>query len=373
MRIGIVNDLRMAVETLRRIVTVTDGLEVAWIAMDGVEAVAKCAEDRPDLILMDLVMPEMDGVEATRRIMAETPCPILVVTATVEGNARKVVAALGHGAVDAVQTPTMGLKGDVSGAAPLLERIERVRADRLGLERPAVPGSGSGTGSGSTPMSTSAPASAPVASSAIPSAIPSADRSPTSVTSPAGMLLIGASTGGPQAVQRLLQDLPAPCPVPIAIVQHIDPRFVDGLCQWLSETTGHRVKPSAPGPHRAGEVVVASGEDHLVVDAVGYRHDPSPADVIHRPSVDRLFESAAENGLTPGVAVLLTGMGRDGADGLGRLRAAGWRTIAQDEATSVVWGMPGVAARSGAAEDVLPLESIGSRVAVRLGIAGARA
>jgi len=365
MRIGIVNDLRMAVETLRRIVTVTDGLEVAWIAMDGVEAVAKCAEDRPDLVLMDLVMPEMDGVEATRRIMAESPCPILVVTATVEGNARKVVAALGHGAVDAVQTPTMGLKGDVSGAAPLLERIERVRADRLGLERPAA------ARSGSTSTSTSAPA--PVASSAIPSAIPSADRSPTSVTSPAGMLLIGASTGGPQAVQRLLQDLPAPCPVPIAIVQHIDPRFVDGLCQWLSETTRHRVKPSAPGPHRPGEVVVASGEDHLVVDAVGYRHDPSPADVIHRPSVDRLFESAAENGLTPGVAVLLTGMGRDGADGLGRLRAAGWRTIAQDEATSVVWGMPGVAARSGAAEDVLPLESIGSRVAARLGIAGARA
>ena len=361
MRIGIVNDLRMAVETLRRIVVATDGLEVAWIAMDGVEAVAKCAEDRPDLVLMDLVMPEMDGVEATRRIMAESPCPILVVTATVEGNARKVVAALGHGAVDAVQTPTMRLKGDVSGAAPLLERIERVRADRLGLERPAAAGSGS--------TSTSNSASAPVVSSGIPSA----DRTPTSVTSPAGMLLIGASTGGPQAVQRLLQDLPAPCPVPIAIVQHIDPRFVDGLCQWLSETTGHRVKPSAPGPHRAGEVVVASGEDHLVVDAVGYRHDPSPADVIHRPSVDRLFESAAENGLTPGVAVLLTGMGRDGADGLGRLRAAGWRTIAQDEATSVVWGMPGVAARSGAAEDVLPLESIGSRVAVRLGIAGARA
>ncbi len=348
MRIGIVNDLRMAVETLRRIVESADGLEIAWIVMDGTEAVAHALSDPPDLVLMDLVMPEMDGVEATRRIMSERPCPILIVTATVEGNARKVVAALGHGAVDAVQTPTMGLKGDVAGAMPLLERIERVRADRLGLEsaaehRPSVH------------VKTEAPPPSPVTASRH-----------------AGMLLIGASTGGPQAIQRLLQDLSAPCPMPIAIVQHIDPRFVDGLCQWLAETTGHRVVPSVDGPARAGEVVVASGEHHLVVDAAGYHHDPNPSDVIHRPSVNRLFESAVEHGVVPGVAVLLTGMGRDGAEGLGRLRAAGWGTIAQDEATSVVWGMPGAAVRSGAAEDELPLERIGARVAARLGIPGSR-
>ncbi len=352
MRIGIVNDLRMAVETLRRIVEATDGLEVAWIAMDGIEAVARTAEDRPDLILMDLVMPEMDGVEATRRIMAETPCPILIVTATVEGNARKVVAALAHGAVDAVQTPTMGLRGDVSGAAPLLERIERVRKDRLGLDATSV-------------RSPAVRAPVPAPTSPAPMK-PNADGARHG-----GMLLIGASTGGPQAIQKVLQDLPAPFPVPIAIVQHIDPRFVDGLCQWLGETTGHRVVPSAQGPQRAGEVVVASGEHHLVVDRAGYHHDPEPSDVIHRPSVDRLFESAAESGLVPGVAVLLTGMGRDGAEGLGRLRSAGWGTIAQDEASSVVWGMPGSAIRAGAAEDVLPLDLIGGRIATRLGIAGA--
>jgi two-component system response regulator WspF len=349
MRIGIVNDLRMAVETLRRIVEATDGLEVAWIAMDGIEAVARTVEDRPDLILMDLVMPEMDGVEATRRIMAETPCPILIVTATVEGNARKVVAALAHGAVDAVQTPIMGLRGDVSGAAPLLERIERVRKDRLGLDATSA---------------RSTAARADVLTPTSPAATSAGSRY-------AGMLLIGASTGGPQAIQKVLQGLPAPFPVPIAVVQHIDPRFVDGLCQWLGETTGHRVVPSAQGPQRAGEVVVASGEHHLVVDRAGYHHDPEPSDVIHRPSVDRLFESAVESGLVPGVAVLLTGMGRDGAEGLGRLRSAGWGTIAQDEASSVVWGMPGSAIRAGAAEDVLPLDLIGGRIATRLGIAGA--
>ena len=132
MRVAIVNDLRMALETLRRVVESAPDLEVAWTAMDGAEAVAKTAADPPDLVLMDLVMPEMDGVEATRRIMSESPCPILVVTATVEGNARKVVAALGHGAVDAVQTPTMGLKGDLDGAAPLLREALQARRETLG-------------------------------------------------------------------------------------------------------------------------------------------------------------------------------------------------------------------------------------------------
>lgn len=352
MRVGIVNDLRMAIETLRRVVASAPDLEVAWTALDGVEAVARTAEDRPDLILMDLIMPEMDGVEATRRIMEATPCPILVVTATVEGNARKVVAAIGHGAVDAVQTPTMGLKGDVSGAVPLLARIERIRRDRTGLT----------PGGEITPAVVAIPERVQVSGAA--SGGRGHDR---------GLLLIGASTGGPQAIQRVLMDLPKPLPVPVAVVQHIDERFVDGLCQWLGETTGHRVVPSVDGPWHRGDVVVASGDRHLVVDAGGYHHDPAPEDVVHRPSVDRLFESAADSGIAPGVAVLLTGMGRDGAAGLGRLRAAGWHTVAQDEASSVVWGMPGSAVRAGGAEEVLPLDSIGGRVARWFDSTGARA
>lgn len=349
MRVGIVNDLRMALETLRRVIESAPDLEVAWTAMDGAEAVTRTAADRPDLVLMDLVMPEMDGVEATRRIMAESPCPILVVTATVEGNARKVVAALGHGAVDAVQTPTMGLKGDLSGAESLLARIDAVRRD-LAHREPC--------GASTTPAAKASASSA------------STDSSQGSGVR-RGMLLIGASTGGPQAVQRVLLDLPKPLSVPAAIVQHIDPQFVEGFCQWLAETTGHRVVTSNGRVPREGEIVVASGDRHLVVDDTGYHHDSHPADAIHRPSVDRLFQSAVDADLAPGVAVLLTGMGRDGAAGLAGLRAAGWLTLAQDEASSVVWGMPGTAARSGAAVEVLPLESIGTRVAQRLRGAGA--
>ncbi len=350
MRVAIVNDLKMALETLRRVIQSAPDLEVAWTAMDGAEAVAKTVVDPPDLVLMDLVMPEMDGVEATRRIMNESACPILVVTATVEGNARKVVAALGHGAIDAVQTPTMGLKGDLNGADPLLARIEAVRRELAGIE-----------------VSNATAGSIAVDSSTI--------RTVAAAGAPAAgrpMLLIGASTGGPQALQRLLLDLPKPLPTPAAIVQHIDPQFVDGLCQWLAETTGHRVVPSKDGAACDGEIVIASGDRHLGVGDAGYHHDPCPEDSLHRPSVDRLFESAVDAGLAPGVAVLLTGMGRDGASGLGRLREAGWLTLAQDEGSSVVWGMPGTAAKSGAAVEVLPLESIGVRVAQRLRTAGAK-
>src|SRR6185295_12176497 len=138
MRIGIVNDLRLAVESLRRCVALIPGASVAWIAEDGAQAVARCAEDRPDLILMDMIMPVMDGVEATRRIMRATPCPILVVTATVEGNAGKVFEALGAGALDAVATPGLTADGRALNAEPLVRKIQAIGVI-AGIRRPVAP------------------------------------------------------------------------------------------------------------------------------------------------------------------------------------------------------------------------------------------
>src|SRR5437667_50278 len=126
MRIAIVNDVRLAVEALRRVVTQIPTYKIAWIAYDGEEAVTKCAADTPDVILMDLVMPRMSGSEATRRIMRESPCAILVVTATVEGNAGMVFDAMGLGALDVVQTPTLGPDGNVAGGAQLLAKIATI-------------------------------------------------------------------------------------------------------------------------------------------------------------------------------------------------------------------------------------------------------
>lgn len=336
MRIGIVNDLRLAVESLRRAVATVPGATVAWVAVDGAEAVAMCAHDLPDVVLMDMIMPVMDGVEATRRIMRQTPCPILVVTATVEGNASRVFEALGAGALDAVATPGLAPDGTLVNAEPLARKIRAIGVI-AGVD-PAPPRS----------------ASAPPAASETSRRI-------------GPFIAIGVSTGGPQALATLLRDLPRPVPCATVIVQHIDTAFAPGLAEWLAAETRHRVDAARPGDTLAPDrVLIAATGDHIVLDASGHlTYTAEPRDLVYRPSVDVFFDSLLRAHAAPGVAVLLTGMGRDGASGLARLRSARWHTIAQDKATSVVWGMPGAAVQIGAAVQTLPIHEIGGAIAAR--------
>lgn len=340
MRIAIVNDLRLATETLRSVVCSRPDLQVAWTAVDGREAIERCRADRPDLILMDMIMPVMDGVEATRRIMRECPCPIVVVTATVEGNASRVYEALGHGALDAVATPTMGMGQSMAGAAELLRKIEHVRLLHGG--RSAV-----------TPTATSV--SQPSAA-APPRRV---ERNP--------VLAIGASTGGPQALAVVLTALAKPFPLPVLVVQHLGAEFAPGFIDWLGQQSGLPARPVvAREPLRPGTVYVAAREGHLVLTSNGdVDLCDEPRGHLHRPSVDVLFESLIRAGAT-GVAALLTGMGRDGAQGLVAMRRAGWWTIAQDQATSIVWGMPGEAVRLGGACETLPIDAIGRAIGVAI-------
>lgn len=327
MRIALVNDLPLAVEALRRSVARMPGMTVAWTAADGVEALEHCHRDRPDLILMDLIMPRMDGVECTRRIMHECPCPILVVTATVSGNAARVYDALGAGALDAIDTPNLGSEEGMDRLGRRISHIERLtRQDRQSARKGSTAVPAPGTRSGGL-----APA------------------------------LIGASTGGPQALCAMLREWPRPLAFPAVIVQHLDPTFIPGLAEWLSRETGHRVQVAEPGGMpESGTVWLAGGSKHLTLDAGGrFRERAHAAGELHHPSVDALFESAAASGLRPAIAALLTGMGSDGAQGLLALRRAGWQTVAQDQATSVVWGMPGSAVRLDAATRTLPLPLIG--------------
>lgn len=337
MRIGIVNDLRLAVESLRRTVAGIPGATVAWVAEDGAQAVARCAADRPDLILMDMIMPVMDGVEATRRIMSATPCPILVVTATVEGNAGKVFEALGAGALDAVATPGLAQGGGVTNAEALIRKVRTIQM--LAGDR----------------------------SVAAPQPAASAPR-PRVHSAIAPLVAIGASTGGPLAVATVLKALPCPAPWPIVVVQHVDPEFAPGLAAWLAGETGHVTQIAAAGePLAPGRVLIAASGDHLVVNSRGLiGYTPVPASLPYRPSVDVFFESLIAAGAGAGVAAVLTGMGRDGAAGLARLRAAGWHTIAQDKATSVVWGMPGACVELGAAVETLPIDDVGGAIAARM-------
>lgn len=337
MRIGIVNDLRLAVESLRRAVATLPGATIAWVANDGAEAVAMCAKDLPDVVLMDMIMPVMDGVEATRRIMRATPCPILVVTATVEGNAGKVFEALGAGALDAVATPGIGADGSAVNAEPLVRKIQTIgvlaragRAAAVPAPPPATPTKG-------------APAIAP-------------------------FVAIGVSTGGPQALATALRDMPRPLACAVVIVQHIDPTFAPGLALWLSAETRQRVEVARAGEALApNRVFLAGTSDHLVIDTAGrVAYTEAPRSQVFRPSVDVFFDSICRSKAPPGVAALLTGMGRDGAAGLARLRAAGWHTIAQDKATSVVWGMPGAAVEMNAAVETLPIQEIGGAIGSRV-------
>lgn len=342
MRVGIVNDLAVACEALRRAVATDPALSVAWIARDGAEAVECARRDKPDLVLMDLIMPKMDGVAATREIMRVAPCPILVVTATVSGNAALVYEALGAGALDAVNTPTIATKGAIDGAAELVRRI-RLIATAQGA--PTAPSNAAPRASGTAPAR---PASGVAHASR--AALPK-------------LVAIGASTGGPRAVARVLASLPRPMPFAVVVVQHVSSEFVAGFAEWLAAESQRAVRLARTGDRLAADDIVVAGEDrHLVLAADGsLAYSDEPRESVHRPAVDELFASLARHA-APGVAVLLTGMGRDGAEGLARLRAAGWHTIAQDEATSVVWGMPGVAHRMGAAAETLPLESIGASV-----------
>ena len=333
MRIGIVNDLRAACEALRRVVDSLPDHAVAWTAADGVEAIAMAKRDRPDLILMDLLMPHMDGAQATRQIMAAAPCAILVVTATVSGNISLVYDAMGYGALDAVDTPMLGPGGEVTGAGALVEKI--------GTIAKLVGASGD-------------PRRAP--------------RRTASATPPR-LLVVGASTGGPKAISDLVFPLPHEWNVAVIVVQHVDVAFAPGLAKWLGDRTGHAVHVIEHGQEpMPGDVLLAGTNDHLVMTkarTLEYRQEPR--DVFFRPSVDVFFESVADFWPQTGTAVVLTGMGRDGAKGMMKLRSRGWHTIAQDEATSVVFSMPKAAIDAGAACEVLRIDQMPRVIAARMG------
>lgn len=336
MRIAVVNDLMLATEAIRRVLATAPMHQLAWTARDGAEAVRRCAEDRPDLILMDLIMPVMDGVEATRRIMAATPCAILVVTATVDGNFGRVYDALGAGALDAVNTPTLLGPGGATGAAALLAKI-----DILGRI----------TGAGTTPP---APLAGAAPGETVPRPAPPTDAG-------RWLFAIGCSAGGPAALADLLKTFPAGFPAAFVVIQHLDESFASGLADWLGGQIRLPVRiarhDDAPEP---GVVLLPGRDDHLVLTPRGRLvYTPEPVRYPYRPSVDAFFESVARHWRARAAGVILTGMGRDGARGLKLMRDGGYPTIAQDRASSAVFGMPKAAAETGGAGQILPLSSIG--------------
>lgn len=330
MRIAIVDDRALAVEAIRRVLA-REEHTIAWVARDGEDALRKCTADRPDLILMDMIMPGMSGADATRKIMSVAPCAIVIVTATLSGNFSLVYEALGAGAVDAVSTPTIGLDGSLHGGEPLLAKVAQV-AKKL---KTAQAGSGTYT---------------PLEMSAIP---------PTP-----SLVAIGASTGGPQAISDVLVELQAGFVGAVLIVQHITADFTLGLAEWLQQKSKFPVRLANVGEQpQPGMALMAGRDEHLVMRSDGtLAYTAHPTDTPFRPNVDVFFQSLANYAPRPGVGILLTGMGRDGANGLLSLRKAGWTTFAQEPTTCVVSGMPRAAVKINAATHVLPPNQIGKTV-----------
>jgi two-component system chemotaxis response regulator CheB/two-component system response regulator WspF len=336
MKIGIVNDVQLAVEALRRALATRADFEVAWVARDGAEALDYCIAERPDVVLMDLVMPNVDGVEATRRIMARAPCAILVVTIDVGANAWRVYEAMGAGALDAVDTPALAGADARRGAAALIAKIDQIGA-RIAAANGAL-----------------------------------AARVAPRVTKGSALVAIGASAGGPAALATLLGALPADFAASIVIVQHVDRAFAEGMAQWLDAQTKLPVRIAREGDTPVpGTVLLAATNDHLhFADATRLGYTADPVDLPYRPSVDVFFQSIVERWTGRALGVLLTGMGRDGAIGLKTMRAKGYHTIAQDEATCAVYGMPKAAAALNAAVEILPLPRIAPAITAAFRTAG---
>ena len=340
LRVLVVDDSPTIREFLADWIAGQPDMYVVATAGDGEEAVRKARETRPDVVTMDVNMPQMDGLRATRIIMHECPVPIVVVSGVPGDRETATFRALEAGALAFVRRPPG--PQDPMHAAGVAELVQTVRlmAEVRVVRRRATPEAGPGV---------------PFVPPTLVAARPHVIR----------VVVIGASTGGPVAIRELLAALPTDFSAPILLVQHMPAGFVDGFVRWLGETTGHIVEVAADGARLApGHVYVAPDGCHLGLDA-SRRAALSDAAPEHgsRPSVSCLFRAARETIRGEAAAILLSGMGKDGAQELLRLKEAGAVTFAQSRDSAAVFGMPGEAVRLEAASFVLPPAQIGAALA----------
>ena len=334
-RVLIVDDSSIVRKVLSDALAHEPDLEVVGAVPDPIVAMEKISALKPDVLTLDLEMPRMDGLTFLRKLMATNPLPVIVISSIAQAGCRAALEAMEAGAVEVLAKPA----GPYSVGELKLTLARQVRA--AAASRPRL----------STRLA--APSSLP------PRTLATLGRASDTV------VLIGASTGGTEAIRQVLQSLPPDCP-PVVAVQHIPPVFSRSFAERLDQLCSIKVREAQPGDAlMPGTALVAPGDYHLVIRSgfpLSVQLRQGPRVCYQRPSVDVLFQSAVQVCATRVVGVILTGMGNDGAAGLLALRKAGAHTIAQDESTSVVYGMPAEAARLGAARQILPLHRIAEAI-----------
>jgi two-component system, chemotaxis family, protein-glutamate methylesterase/glutaminase len=357
-RVLVVDDSVVVRRLVSDVLTRQDGIEVVGTAPNGRIALQKIPQLSPDLITLDVEMPEMDGIETLKAIrVAHRDLPVIMFSTLTERGAAVTIDALMHGANDYVTKP--------ANVGSVEESMARVAAD-LTPRIHALCGSSRGADAAAR-----APRS-PIASTAL-------DGSATPAVGPVGpparvdLVVIGVSTGGPNALAALVPALPADLPVPVLIVQHMPAMFTRLLAERLDSASAVAVREAAGGERIGpGQCWIAPGDHHLEVtgtsDALSLRIHDGEKENSCRPAVDVLFRSAVAATGRHTLGVVMTGMGRDGQRGATDLVRAGARVVVQDEASSVVWGMPGAVVEAGSADGVLPLDRLASEIASRVAV-----
>ncbi|HEY3808630.1 MAG TPA: chemotaxis response regulator protein-glutamate methylesterase [Steroidobacteraceae bacterium] len=347
-RVLIVDDSSLVRQMLTDILNEAPDIEVVGVASDPLFARERIKQLNPDVLTLDVEMPRMDGLTFLSNLMRLRPMPVVMISSLTEHGAQTTLRALELGAVDFVSKPKADLSGTLREFSEEICRKVREAAHarvRARTEQPAP-----------MPVPPRFSADAVLPAGGAPRRLHTTDR----------IIAIGASTGGTEAIRTVLQMLPADSPA-VVIAQHIPAAFSGAFTQRMNSISAMSVcEPSEGQQIVPGHVYIAPGDKHLMVDRDGARYlcrlNSGPHVNRHRPSVDVLFRSVAQCAGRNAVGAILTGMGDDGARGLKEMRDAGAQTVAQDEATSVVWGMPGAAVKHGGVQEVLPLERIAEAV-----------
>lgn len=355
-RVLIVDDSAVVRQTLSAILGEDPEIRVIGTASDPFVAARRIAEEVPDVITLDVEMPRMDGVTFLRKLMAQRPTPVVMCSSLTEAGSETLLQALEAGAVDVILKPQLGVAEFLADSkARICDAVKGAARARLGRLRPAA-----------APR-TLAPEKKLTADAVLP---PPRASSGAMARTTETVVCIGASTGGTEALREVLEALPANAPG-VVIVQHMPEKFTAAFARRLDGLCAMEVKEAADGDAvLRGRALIAPGDRHTLLERSGARYRVSvrsgPLVSRHRPSVDVLFRSAARSAGSNAVGVIMTGMGDDGARGLEEMKGAGAYTVAQDEATSVVFGMPKEAIARGAAMKVVPLQDIASEI-LRLG------